>query len=187
MRAFAGRGGRRLIPVIAICMAAIPAGCAEWMPRTGANAQLPALEYYAWLKSAPEGEVEAEQARLMRTGAGADSAVRRASLALLLSVPRTTGSNEVHARELLNNLETATGSNETGFDRDFLRLGSLWRDVLTERDRLQQAATDIGRELEIQHNRARALQEENRALRRQIDELKSIEQKINQRGQPRGN
>jgi hypothetical protein len=145
-----------------------------------------ALDYYRWLKSSPEIVVKRERKYLEQQPEALDAIVRTTRLAIVSSISiDTTSQDERYALKLL---EQVINTNEPISDpvrHDYQKFSVLWRDVLSHRQQLRQSINKANKGFEAERGQIQNLQEENAALLKQIEALKSIEQQLNRREQIR--
>lgn len=172
---------------IACCLFLIIASCIQqpvFTPETSAASGQSALDYYHWLKTLPETEIAQEREYLEQQPEELDTLVRMTRLALVLSLKTGSGpDDEKNALDLLAQAIDQPGSSP--IQRDYQQFGLVWQDVLRQRRQLRQAASKANREVQDERKQMQILREENSALIKQIEALKSIEQQINKREQTR--
>jgi hypothetical protein len=145
-----------------------------------------AIDYYRWLKSSPEVVVKRERHYLEQQPEELDPVVCMARLALVSSISiDTTGQDERHALKLLEQVINTNDSISDPVRHDYQKFSLLWRDVLDQRQRLRLGMNKADDGIAAGRQQIQTLQEENAALQKQIEALKSIEQQLNRREQTR--
>ena len=146
----------------------------------------PALDYYHWVLSSPDKTVAEERKKLERNAEDIDPIVRMTRLAMVLSVPKLTiPQDEEQAMTLLDRVIQAKDADPQSAYSDYREFSILWRDMLETRQEMRHNVILMKQELTAEKDRINKLRQENRALLKQIEALKSIEQQINQREQSR--
>lgn len=175
---------RRVIRATLLGFGLLTAGCA-YFPKTEPPpptvSPRSVLDYCDWLNAATQEEIAEERRRLESDPSPAAPVVRSVSLALLLSLPQG-GMDEVRALELLHGVSPAADRGDDPVTRQYRQFSVLWRQVLEERLQRDRETGDFAKTLAEEKQQARELQEHNRALQKQIEALKSIEQQMNRRG-----
>ena len=145
-----------------------------------------AIDYYRWLRSAPEIVVKRERQYLEQQPAGIDPVICMARLALVSSISSdATSHDEQHALKLLKNVIDTANSISDPVRHDYQQFSLLWHDVLEQRQHLRKSINKANKGIVAERQQIHILQEENAALLKQIEALKFIEQQLNRREQTR--
>lgn len=143
-------------------------------------ADLPALDYVAWVQGANEEALTQEQRRLSQQGEPT-SLVDKTQLAILLSASNaTTDTSEKRALSLLT---SAAGSGKlSDHEQDYVALAHVWKTVLNQRTAMQ-ATIEENNFLEIKSLEKKLvdLKQQNALLQEKLDTLSTIEQQLMER------
>lgn len=145
-----------------------------------------AIDYYRWLRSSPDIVVKRERQYLEQQPEGLDPIVCMVRLAMVSSISAdATSQDEQRALKLLEQAIDMINSVSDPVRQDYKKFSLLWRDVLERRQQLRQSMNKANKDIIAERQQIQALQEENAALLKQIEALKSIEQQINRLEQNR--
>lgn len=180
----------RWVRVSACCFTLLVSGCIHQLQVVEELAHQEstqrAIDYYRWLKSSPEIVVKRERKYLEQQPEALDAIVRTTRLAIVSSISiDTTSQDERYALKLLEQVINTNDPVSDPIHHDYQKFSLLWRDVLSQRQLLRQSINKANKGFEAERQQTQALQEENAALLKQIEALKSIEQQLNRREQTR--